>query len=97
MIDYKITDIKLSSQGISANVRIYEGDITTEQEPSGDLSGTLTDVTRYRRTSKLAERNIVLDTNEVIELFTKYLNKRLAQEAAQRGKTVITEQSSTTV
>jgi hypothetical protein len=94
MIDYKIADIKLSSQGISANIRIYEGDITTEQEL---VDGTMQDVTRYRRSSKLVERNIVLDTNEVIALFTKYLNKRLAQEAAQRGKTVITEQSSSTV
>jgi hypothetical protein len=94
MIDYKITNFRLGSTGITAKVQIYSGDITTE--PEATLTGTQ-DVTRYRRTALLKTIDISLDPAEVVALFTRYVNKRLLQEAQQRGQTVITEQSSTTV
>ena len=95
-IDYKLTNVTLSSQGISAKVRIYGGGVTTEQEP--DLNGDLADVTRYRRTAgMIKEIDINLDPTQVTELFSKWVNKKLIEEATTRGKEVISEQASTSV
>lgn len=95
MIDYKINNVTLNSQGIQDKITIYSGDITTEQEENVD--GVMEDVTRYRRTSVLTTKDINLDTNQVVALFSKWANKRLIEEATSRGETVISEQNSTSV
>jgi hypothetical protein len=95
-IDYKIKSFNLSQNGISCDVRLYRGEVTTEQE---DVVGedTPQDVTRYRREAMLKDINVSLDPQQVQALFRKFLNKRIKVEAADRGLTIISEQDETSV
>lgn len=94
-VDYKITDLQMTSQGIHITIRIYGGDITTENE--ANEQGALKPVTRYRRQQMIREISYTLDPTQVTNLVTRWLNKKLAQEAQSRGKQVISDQNSTNV
>jgi hypothetical protein len=96
MIDYKVNNLRLSQNGISATIDIYNGAITTEAE-TNQLTSDTSDVTRYRRTAKVKTIQVNLDASEVTDLFLKYVNKRIVDEATQRGTTVITKQNNTTL
>lgn len=94
-VDYKIVDLQLSSQGIYLKVRIYGGDITTE--PEQDAEGNTQQVTRYRRQQMLLEKEYNLSVQDVTNLTSRWINKKLKAEAQSRGKQVISEQDSTSV
>lgn len=93
MIDYKIHKI-IEKDGKKIVVyRIYEGEVTTENE-SLPQSMKPTPVKRYRRTKLLGEKHreytTDLDTRE-------QLNKELDTEAKRLSKEVIDEQKHASV
>ena len=85
LTDYKISRQVVNADGsVTALLRIYEGDITTELEP--DIRDVLIPVTRYRRTRLLRELEITTRRgfNPLLEL-----NSELAKDTT---RTAITEQ-----
>lgn len=57
--DYKIRRISHGDKTVEVDLVIYEGEVSTLDEP--DLNGSIIPVTRYRRSSKIEARNIVFD------------------------------------
>jgi len=98
-IDYKIKSFKLTQNGISADIRIYKGATTTENEKdtANPDSDVLVPVTRYRRDEMVKEVTLELDAQQVANLFRKYVNKKMVKEASDRGATIISEQQSTKI
>lgn len=95
LLDYKITRLSHEGRHVTADVRVYRGAITTEQE---EVNRELVDVTRYRRIATVRERTFEYDVPRDMtreEFLTKvraYLNNKLLTYAAANGHTVITEQ-----
>lgn len=86
MIDYKIVS-RLDSNVCTVKIRVYEGEVATENE---QLLDTIVPVTRYRRSVVLGEKELKMKfpiaDNEIINI----LNDALAK--FNLSKTVITEQ-----
>jgi hypothetical protein len=96
MIDYKINKLAIGETGVDISITVYEGDITTEDEMNIDTN-TLEAVTRYRRTSVLTTREFNLPIDKMTRIIEKYINKKVLEQASAAGKTVISEQQSTSV
>lgn len=95
ILDYKIVDFSHDKRHVKATVRLYTGEVTTEPETFED---TTQDVTRYRRTAKVAEKTYEYDVprdmtkEEFLRKGRAYLNKKLQDYATANGHTVIDEQ-----
>jgi hypothetical protein len=95
LLDYKIVRYSHEGRHVSADVRVYRGSVTTEQEY---FDGQMVDITRYRRIAKVREFHLEYDVPRDMtrtEFFTNvrgYLNKKLVNYAAANGHTVITPQ-----
>lgn len=95
LLDYKIVRISQDKRHVSADIRVYRGAVTTEQE---EVNGQLQDVTRYRRIAKVREFHLEykvprdMTRAEFIQKARAYLNNKLLTFAQANGHTVITEQ-----
>jgi hypothetical protein len=99
LLDYKITRLSHNGRHVTANVRVYRGSVTTEQD---SVNGTMQDVTRYRRIAKVREFTVDYDVPRGMtrdEFATKaraYLNNKLIAYAQANGHTVINQQQDIT-
>lgn len=99
LLDYKIVRFSHDKRHVSADVRVYRGDISTQQEtlPTGTQ-----DVTRYRRAAKVREFHVEYDVprdmtrEEFLQKARAFLNNKLLTYAQANGHTVITEQQDIT-
>jgi hypothetical protein len=95
LTDYKYIAIREEDDGtVTATMRTYEGEITTEDEyrPVGGTetnapTSELTPVTRYRRTAALEEKTITVASMAQLE---SSANEELAKDAT---RTPIDEQT----
>lgn len=98
LLDYKIVRLSHEGRHISADIRVYRGAITTQQE---EVDGDMTDVTRYRRAAKVREFHVEYDVprdmsrEEFITKARAHLNNKLLMYAQANGHTVITEEQDT--
>lgn len=87
LTDYKTSRMTQHDDGSwTMLLRIYEGDITTENEEDGD--GDLVLVTRYRRTTMLREETLNFPAMREVDL-QEQLRAELAKD---RTRTPIPEQ-----
>lgn len=91
MTDYKITSTSEDRGILTVNIRMYEGDVTTENEI---VNGKSVPVTRYRRTKVLGSKSYTIETGEsgsrqALELHQKLMRKDLGKD---RTRTTIPEQ-----
>jgi hypothetical protein len=96
-LDYKIVSYSHEGRHVTANVRVYRGAITTEDEMNQQTL-VLEPVTRYRRIAVVRERTFEYDVprdmtrQEFVTKVRGYLNKKLGDFASANGHTVITDQ-----
>jgi len=89
LTDYKLKRVVEHDDGKqTVEFVFYEGEITTEDEI--DTDGRLVPVTRYRRTKKLRERSVTLESVESLDRIQKRLNNILARD---ESRSPITEQT----
>jgi len=99
LLDYKIVRFSHEGRHVSADICVYRGAVTTEQE---NVDGDLQDVTRYRRIAKVLERHFEVDVprdmtrEEFLIKVRAYLNKKLLDYASAKGHTIITQQQDLT-
>jgi hypothetical protein len=87
LTDYKMVRLSHRANGTwKVMLRIYEGDITTEDEEVGD---EVVAITRYRRTAKLEDRTLTIPamTEAAVRI---HLNESL--DGWRGGRTAIEEQ-----
>jgi hypothetical protein len=99
LLDYKIVRFSHDGRHVTANVRVYRGAVTTEQE---FVDSILQDVTRYRRIASIGERTYEyyvpqdMSKEEFLRKARAYFNNKLIAYAQSNGHTIITQQQDTT-
>lgn len=71
LTDYKISRTKTLPDGtLEVVYRVYEGDVTTGDEP-GELGGKMVPITRYRRTKMIKEYTVIVKDSPEIHVKAK--------------------------
>lgn len=94
LTDYKIISTLESKGLLTIKIRIYKGDITTEDEY--DITKkSLVPVTRYRRTKVIGEKTYTIETGErgSKDALEKYSVKMRRDLKTDKTRTPISEQN----
>lgn len=91
LLDYKIKQISYRSGSTELTFEVFTGDQVTAQRDNYD--GTFSDITVYKRQSKVIRRTVVFARIATVNEIIKFLNIKLSERAALLGVSVITEQS----
>ena len=79
MVDYKFTSIIENDNETKVKVRFYNGAITTENE-FDVTTGTVIPITRYRRTSKIDEKEYTYPKDKALVVIKIDINKELLKK-----------------
>lgn len=88
--DFKFSAIIDDGTNLTITVKFYEGEITTEDEPDYELKGGMKPVTRYRRSTFLEERTVVLPVGAD---YRSHFKKELRKPIKGKKRQPIPEQS----